>query len=124
MHQHIVRSRQAVALLASTAVVWFLAGPAAAQTSHICSAWNVDRSVEVITPEDGSAVCQVIYRKPDEDVADKILWWSARSVAFCEDKAQKLTARLAKAGFNCREGTLPSASPPAQTIAAADATRT
>ena len=67
--------------------------PAAAQPNYLCTAWNVDRGIDVVTPDDGSAVCQVVYRKPDEGVPDKILWRSARSTAFCDEKAQALATK-------------------------------
>lgn len=101
------KTQQISAFLTSVAVGSLIPGLATAQSSHVCSAWNVDRSVEVVTPEDGSAGCQVVYRKPDEEVADQILWRSTRSVAFCDQKATELTARLSDAGFECTEGRLP-----------------
>jgi phosphate-selective porin len=117
MHQNTHSSSHAAALFASTAFVSFLPGLAVAQTNHLCTAWNVDRSIEVVTPGDDGALCQVVYRKPDEGVADQTLWSSNRSVAFCEDKAQALATRLSTAGFECGEGELPAQITPVSTVA-------
>jgi len=120
MHQYTLNSSRAASLFASTAIVSLLPGLAAAQTNHLCTAWNVDRNIEVVTPGDGTAVCQVVYRKPDEGVADQILWRSNRSVAFCNDKAQALATRLSAAGFNCTQGEAPAQITPASTVAPVD----
>ncbi|NOX81420.1 MAG: hypothetical protein GXP06_00210 [Alphaproteobacteria bacterium] len=117
MHQYITNTRHKGVLLASTAVISFLPGLAAAQTNHLCTAWNVERSIEVVTPGDDGALCQVVYRKPDEGVADQTLWRSNRSVAYCEDKAQALATRLSTAGFECAEGELPAQIIPASIVA-------
>lgn len=106
MHYYQIDGRQVAALLASTAVIFTAPAAAAAETGFVCSTQNVDRSVEVVTPTDGDVACQVVYRKPDEDVADQVLWTSASSVAFCNEKAEALTTRLTGAGFDCREGVL------------------
>ncbi|MCA8895871.1 MAG: hypothetical protein KDA48_11495, partial [Amphiplicatus sp.] len=93
--------------LSSAVFLAVLATEAAAQTSQICSAWNVDRGVEVAAPGSQGDACEVIYRKPDENVPDQILWRSSSSIEFCTQKSAELTARLAKAGFDCHEGKLP-----------------
>jgi hypothetical protein len=105
------------ALLTTSAIAIATISSAAAETSYLCKAWNVDRSVEVVTPDGGSAACQVLYKKPDEGVPDKILWQSARSMAFCNEKAQELTTRLTAAGFDCAEGKLPARVTQASTAA-------
>ncbi|NOX96405.1 MAG: hypothetical protein GXP04_15330, partial [Alphaproteobacteria bacterium] len=92
------------AFLTTSAIALAAISPASAQTNYVCTAWNVDRGIEVVAPDDSSAVCQVVYRKPDEDVADKILWRSTQSMTFCNEKARGLAARLSAAGFNCGEG--------------------
>ncbi len=96
-----------VVFLTTSVIALTATSPVAAETNYICTAWNVDRGIDVITPDDGSAVCQVVYRKPDEGVPDKILWRSNQSMAFCGKKAQGLAASLSTAGFNCGEGKLP-----------------
>ncbi|VAW04762.1 hypothetical protein MNBD_ALPHA05-1542 [hydrothermal vent metagenome] len=120
MHQYITYTRHTGALLASTAVISFLPGLAAAQTNHLCTAWNVERSIEVVTPGDDGALCQVVYRKPDEGVANQTLWRSNSSVEFCEDKAQALATRLSAAGFECTQGESPTQITPASTVAPVD----
>jgi len=95
------------AFLTTSAIALAAISPASAQTNYVCTAWNVDRGIEVVAPDDSSAVCQVVYRKPNEDVADKILWRSTQSMTFCNEKARGLAARLSAAGFNCGEGKLP-----------------
>lgn len=103
-----IRNRFRQSLFLSSAVfLGVFASEATAQSGQICSAWNVDRSVEVAAPGSQGEACEVIYRKPDENVPDQILWRSSSSVEFCTQKAAELTARLAKAGFDCQEGTLP-----------------
>lgn len=107
--------RRSPLLLGSSTIAFVLtATTAAAQSSHVCSAWNVDRSVEVIAPASGTPVCEVHYRKPDENVPDQMLWRSSNSMAFCADKAQSLIDKLTNAGFDCREGALPPATASAQ----------
>lgn len=91
----------------SSIAIALTATAAAAQSSHVCSAWNVDRSVEVIAPASGSPLCEVHYRKPDEDIPDQILWRANNSISFCEEKARLLVDKLSNAGFECREGALP-----------------
>jgi len=93
---------------------------AAAQSSHVCSAWNVDRSIEVIAPASGIPVCEVHYRKPDENVPDQMLWRSSNSMAFCADKAQSLIDKLTNAGFDCREGALAATTATLQPVTAID----
>lgn len=99
------------ALLSAAATV-----PASAQSSRVCSAWNVDRSVEVIVPGDNGDACKVLYRKPDEDASDQVLWRSTHSVTFCETKATELTAKLGSAGFNCSEGRISDADSVARNV--------
>jgi hypothetical protein len=82
------------ALLTSVGGVAAGATPALAEVSQICSAWNVDRAIEVLTPAGETAVCEVRYRKPDEGAADAILWRASNSVAFCVEKAKELASRL------------------------------
>ncbi len=124
MRQRNINSSYATSLLVSTAIATIIAVPAAAQEDYVCSAWNVDRGVEVITPTDGSAVCQVVYRKPDEGAADKVMWQSNSSVSFCNEKAQELTTRLTQAGFSCSEGRLPDEAPLIQATATTGSTTT
>ncbi len=104
-------------LFASAVGIAAGAGPAAAQTSHICSTENVDRSIEIIQPAYGSAVCKVLYRKPDEGASDQVFWRSNQSMASCEKKAQKLIASLTSDGFDCIAGNLYAQSPAAQPAA-------
>ncbi len=92
----------------------FLYGSAAAQSGYICSTENLDRSIEIIQPDYGNAVCKVLYRKPDEGAPDQFLWRSNQSIAFCEEKAQKLVASLVSTGFDCTEGSLEPMRQPAQ----------
>lgn len=93
-------------LLTSVGGIAAGATPSAAEVSQVCSAWNVTRSIEVLTASDEGVACQVRYRKPDEGALDQILWRSSNSVAFCDQKAQELASRLTAAGFRCREGNL------------------
>lgn len=93
-------------LLASSAVYLALVIPAAAQSSHVCSTDKVDRSVEIILPAYGSAVCKVLYRKPDEGASDQVVWRSNDSMASCEKHAQQLISKLTAEGFDCGAGAL------------------
>jgi hypothetical protein len=93
-------------LLTSVGGIAAGATPSVAEVNQVCSAWNVNRAIEVLTTSGETAVCQVRYRKPDEGAADQILWRSSNSVAFCDQKAQELASRLTAAGFECREGKL------------------
>ncbi len=104
------------ALLASTSVILFMPGLAAAQASYVCSTKSLDRSIEVVQPDYGSAVCKVLYRKPDEGAPDQFLWRSNQSMAFCEEKAQELVASLTATGFDCTEGKIDAVIASAQPI--------
>lgn len=111
MNQRKSNSSYTATLLASSAIFAVLTIPAAAQTNHICSTENVDRSIEIIQPAYGSAVCKVLYRKPDEGASDQVFWRSNQSMASCEKKAQELVASLTSEGFNCIAGNLYAQSP-------------
>lgn len=108
------------ALLTSVGGVAAGATPALAEVSQICSAWNVDRAIEVLTPAGETAVCEVRYRKPDEGAADAILWRASNSVAFCVEKAKELASRLTAAGFDCRDGKLAESDEPSSEQALPD----
>ena len=96
---------------------------AATQDDYVCSAWNVDRVVQIVAPTGEPAVCEVVYKKPDENVADKVLWRSANSRAFCQGKAEALVHRLSAAGFKCSPGELTgSSNPPRKPDTTADTT--
>ncbi|MFQ5564096.1 MAG: hypothetical protein ACE5FO_11060 [Parvularculaceae bacterium] len=97
---------QATTLLASSAVYLALMAPAMAQTSHVCSTESVDRSIEIILPAYGSAVCKVLYRKPDEGASDQAVFRSNDSMASCEEHAQELISELTAQGFDCGAGML------------------
>lgn len=109
-------------LLTSVGGIAAGATPAVGEVSQICSAWNVDRAIDVLTPSGETVVCEVRYRKPDEGAADEILWRSSSSVAFCDEKAQDLASRLTAAGFDCRDGKLAEAVKPPRDQASLDPT--
>lgn len=101
-----IGGRRAAALLASTAVIFTATAAIAGETAVVCSTPKVDRSVEVIRPTYGNAVCKVLYRKPDEGAPDQFLWRSNDSMASCEQKANELVASLRSEGFNCVDAAL------------------
>ncbi len=117
MRQDQINVRNSITLLTSTAVILFTTTSANAQSSYICSTQNLDRSIEVIQPDYGNAVCKVLYRKPDEGAPDQFLWRSNDSLEFCEAKAQGLITRLTDAGFECTEGSILPLTASAQPIA-------
>lgn len=121
MRQNKKSIRRSQLLLGSSAIVFAMTATAAAQSSHVCSAWNVDRSVEVIAPASGNPLCEVYYRKPDENVPDQILWRSSNSMSFCTQKAQSLIDKLQNAGFDCSEGALPQRGATQQAVTANEA---
>ena len=120
MRQRKSNACDAATLLTSTAALMFTATSANAQSSYVCSTQNLDRSIEVVQPDYGKAVCKVLYRKPDEGEPDQFLWRSNQSLAFCEEKAQELVSSLTATGFECTEGTIDTVIPPARPIATTD----
>ena len=67
-----------------------------AQTGH-----QTFRYILVTYPEGSSLPCTVDYEKPTEGKPAQVLWQSANTQGYCEDKATGLANKLAGYGWDC-----------------------
>lgn len=70
--------------------------------SWLCENTNLKRYVDISYPNSSSyKSCSVIYRKPTEDVDDRILWQAQNNEGYCENKAKAFVEKLESWGWRC-----------------------
>lgn len=70
--------------------------------SWLCESANLKRYVDIYYPDSPSHIpCSVIYRKPTENVDDRILWQAQNNESYCENKAKALVEKLESWGWQC-----------------------
>ncbi|MBT8125968.1 MAG: hypothetical protein HKP12_14795 [Gammaproteobacteria bacterium] len=70
--------------------------------SWVCENADLKRYVDIHYPNSPSSIpCSVIYRKPTEDVDDRILWQAQNDESYCENKAKAFVDQLESWGWRC-----------------------
>lgn len=70
--------------------------------SWLCENNDLERYVDIDYPNSPSSIpCSVIYRKPTENVDDRILWQAQNDESFCENKAMAFVEQLESWGWRC-----------------------
>lgn len=70
--------------------------------SWLCENTDLERYVDIYYPDSPSQIpCSVIYRKPTEDVDDRILWQAQNDESYCENKAKAFVEQLESWGWRC-----------------------
>ena len=69
-----------------------------------CRQDGLIRSVMIVYEIPGKAVpCQVVYSKPTENEADRVLWSANSESGYCEFKAREFRAQMESWGWTCDE---------------------
>jgi hypothetical protein len=70
--------------------------------SWVCENADLKRYVDILYPNSPSSIpCSVIYRKPTEDVDDRVLWQAENDKSYCENKAKAFVEQLESWGWRC-----------------------
>jgi len=97
-------------LIALPAAAWLLAASSSFAQSVgeppalQCEFMSTQRLLTVVYPEleDGGG-CRVIYEKPDEGQAPRVLWRASNDLEFCTRKLNKSAEKLVANGWNCSQ---------------------
>jgi hypothetical protein len=78
--------------------------------SWVCEYADLKRYVDIDYPNSPSSIpCSVIYRKPTENVDDRILWRAQNDEGYCENRARALVEKLESLGWRCSRNEVTSA---------------
>ena len=91
------------AILAGAAGVWIIASPAAAQSFNVsCVKGGDERTIEILTPGEVGATCDVRYTRGG---VLRTPYHANNSQSFCTEKAGEIVSALITSGFACgRDG--------------------
>ncbi|MFK7964729.1 MAG: hypothetical protein AB8C46_12265 [Burkholderiaceae bacterium] len=69
-----------------------------------CEFQSTERSLTVVYPElaEGGG-CRVVYEKPDEGIAPRVLWRATNDLAFCDRKLNTSADKLVASGWSCSQ---------------------
>jgi len=93
-----------ILLRAAAALAAFGGAAAAAQetaSQTVCQRGGVTRAIEIASPGTVGAKCDVVYRKPNEGVTERVVYHADNDYGFCEEKAAGIAATLVEAGWTC-----------------------
>ncbi len=83
------------------AIAAVIAPTSALATTWSCTHNDLTRTVSIEYSDSGTAPCAVNYTKETEGFEMQTLWSAENQVAYCEEKAEGLVAKLGSWGWAC-----------------------
>ena len=86
-----------------------------------CTQGDLQRRVEIVQEGAASVPCEVHYYKDSEAQEERqVLWRAMNESGYCESRAREFVTKLEGWGWNCGQGSAPSATPEPATDSAGD----